>query len=237
MKHLGIITPLTTEARWFTKPSILKKPVSLTENISLIVSGEGKVNAREAALALLNNGADGLLVIGMAGALSPELSSGDLVIPDNIMTDSNRVFHCHLEWSEQLREKYKLKKNKITNSPLFTSDEVITNSIDKIGLYNQFNVCAVDMESSAVVALANEQKVPSTVMRVIIDPANYSFPDYLLTLTNEFGDVPVLRLIMTALTHPQQLNKLIQLLNFYHHASETLKILSKRPENLIASHH
>ncbi|NNE36991.1 MAG: hypothetical protein HKN08_01700, partial [Gammaproteobacteria bacterium] len=170
-------------------------------------------------------------------ALDPELSPGDLLIPDNIMTDSNQVFHCHRDWSDQLRERFKPDVNKIITLPLFTAETVVTSSADKISLYKQFNAGAVDMEASVIAALANEQQIPCTVMRVIIDPADYSFPDYLMEITNEFGEVAIARLLMSALTHPQQLNKLIQLTGFYHRARKTLKILTENTENLMASPH
>ncbi len=237
MKHLGIITPLIPEAKWFIKSPTRKKTIWLADNISLMVCGEGRDNAGHCVKQLLKYGVDGLIVVGMAGALDPELSPGDIVIPDVVMTEANQLYHCHSDWSIQLLDQFQSCNIKIVSYPLITSDTVVSGSNEKKRLFEQFNTCAVDMESAEVVALANAQHIPCTVIRVIIDPASYSFPDYLLALTDEFGEVAISRLILAALAHPGQLNKLLQLQGFYRQACEILKIVAKNPENLIASPH
>lgn len=237
MKHLGIITPLIPEAKCFIASPASKKPIQIAEYISLIVSGEGRTNASKSAIQLLDTGVDGLMVIGMAGALDPDLSPGDLVIPEVVMTETNQVYHCHSEWSTQLRDQINISNKKIVDYPLFTSDEVIVDALEKKQTYEQFNTCAVDMESAAVVALANEREVPCLVIRTIIDPADYTFPDYLIDLTDEYGEVPVFDLAMASLTRPRQLGRLLRLSGYYRQACETLKLLAKNPEILIASPH
>jgi adenosylhomocysteine nucleosidase len=237
VKHLGIITPLIPEAKCFIASPASKKPIQVAENISLIVSGEGKINTSESVIKLLDIGVDGLMIIGMAGALDPELSPGDLVIPEVVMTKTNQLYHCHREWSIQLRNQINISNKKIVDYPLFTSDEVIVDALEKKQTYEQFNTCAVDMESAAVVALANEHEVPCLVIRAIIDPAYYIFPDYLIALTDEYGKVPVFDLAMASLTRPRQLGRLLRLSGYYRQAYETLKLLAKNPEILIASPH
>jgi len=85
--------------------------------------------------------------------------------------------------------------------------------------------------------LANQHKFPCMVIRAIIDPVTYSFPDYILKLTNEFGELSLIRLIPSVLLHPLELKKLYQLVIYYRRACNTLKKIAKSTEKLIAASH
>lgn len=237
MKHIGIVAPLIPEARCFTNSPVRKQAVSISDRLSLIVSGEGQVRASEATNTLLELGVDGLIVVGMAGALDPALSPGDLLIPEVIISESNQKYYCDKVWSSHIHEQIHNDSHNISIHPLYTSANVICKSEDKLKLHQQIQACAVDMESAAVMALAYQHKIPCMVIRTIIDPVNYAFPDYIFKLTDEFGEIPLTRLIPTVLLHPLELKKLYQLVIYYHQATLTLKKIANLMGKLTTTGH
>ena len=82
MKRIGIVCALYIEASCFMlgKPPA-QQPVRLNESTSLIVSGMGRDRAKLAAQQLIKENVDCLVSFGTAGALSPALRPGDLLLP------------------------------------------------------------------------------------------------------------------------------------------------------------
>ena len=221
---MGLLHPLFLKRNVSLKPPYASKLSVFSNRLSLIVSGEGQIRASEATNTLIESGVDGLIVVGMAGALDPALSPGDLLIPEVIISESNQKYYCDKVWSSHIHEQIRNDSHNISIHPLYTSANVICNSEDKLKLHQQTQACAVDMESAAVIALGPYQhQIPCMVIRTIIDPVNYAFPDYIFKLTDEFGEIPLTRLIPTVLLHPLELKKLYQLVIYYHQATHTLK--------------
>ena len=63
----------------------VRQPVRLNERTFMILSGMGRDRAKQAALALAGEDVDCLVSFGTAGALSPALRPGDLVLPQEII--------------------------------------------------------------------------------------------------------------------------------------------------------
>ena len=62
-----------------------QQPVRLNDRTFLILSGMGRDRAKQAAQALIEENVDCLVSFGTAGALSPALRPGDLVLPQEIV--------------------------------------------------------------------------------------------------------------------------------------------------------
>jgi len=88
---LGVVTGLKSEAK-------------LLQGLSLAcVSTGGRAReARRKIDRLIAEGATGLVSFGIAGALSPDLKSGDLVIADLVANDIGEVWQTHQPWIELL---------------------------------------------------------------------------------------------------------------------------------------
>jgi nucleoside phosphorylase len=89
---LGVVTGLKSEAK-------------LLQGLSLACASTGG-RAREARRKidrLIAEGATGLVSFGIAGALSPDLKSGDIVIADLVTNDIGEVWQTHLPWADALR--------------------------------------------------------------------------------------------------------------------------------------
>ena len=93
MKRIGIVCALYIEASCFMlgKPPA-QQPVRLNESTSLIVSGMGRDRAKLAAQQLIKENVDCLVSFGTAGALSPALRPGDLLLPREALSlDKNKL--------------------------------------------------------------------------------------------------------------------------------------------------
>ena len=64
---------------------LARQPVRLNERSFMILSGMGRDRAKQAAQALVGKDVDCLVSFGTAGALSPALRPGDLVLPQEVL--------------------------------------------------------------------------------------------------------------------------------------------------------
>ena len=86
MKRIGIVCALHIEASCFMQGKLpARQPVRLNERTFLILSGMGRDRAKRAAQTLVEENVDCLVSFGTAGALSPALRPGDLVLPQEIV--------------------------------------------------------------------------------------------------------------------------------------------------------
>jgi nucleoside phosphorylase len=89
---LGVVTGLKSEAK-------------LLQGLQLAcVSTGGRAReARRKIDRLIAEGATGLISFGIAGALSPELKTGDLIVADMVTNDIGEVWQTHRPWVDALR--------------------------------------------------------------------------------------------------------------------------------------
>ena len=145
----------------------------------IVHSGVGCERARTAALALLAAGAERLLVWGTAGALVPELRPGDLILPRVICDEAGRKYPVDPAWRAALRSHLPHPCTEIVR--LVTVHAPVANITDKGDLAERSGAQAVDMEATAVAAVAIEHKVPFVVLRTIADPLELNLPFSVLT--------------------------------------------------------
>ncbi|HEV8391523.1 MAG TPA: hypothetical protein VGQ35_16850 [Dongiaceae bacterium] len=89
---LGIVTGLKSEAKLLQGPAF-----------ACVSTGGQAREARRKIDRLIAEGVTGLISFGIAGALSPELKTGDLVIADLVANDIGEVWQTHLPWIDALR--------------------------------------------------------------------------------------------------------------------------------------
>ena len=89
---LGVVTGLKSEAK-------------LLQGLGFacVSTGGQAREARRKIDRLIAGGATGLVSFGIAGALSPDLKTGDLVIADLAANDIGEVWQTHLPWVDALR--------------------------------------------------------------------------------------------------------------------------------------
>jgi len=149
----------------------------------------GKVFASLTATILLEKFAcDTLLFSGVAGAISPDLNIGDLIIADGLCQhDLDIVAFGHpygyvpegevcIPTDVNLRNiaKEVAKKRDLTlkEGIIATGDQFVANSERKDWILNTFNADALEMEGASVAVICNALNVPFFVLRAISDTAN-----------------------------------------------------------------
>ena len=232
MKHLGIVTALLSEARCFYQTPVLPGPQKISENISLIVSGIGQQAANTAAQRLVAAGADCLLSAGIAGALSQELKAGDLLFPDSVSTDTGLQYHCDPGWHENVVPEITNKLQKPFCGELLSTEKIISTKEDKIEA-GKYGAIAVDMESAAILHVANEHQIPALVIRTVIDPLAYSIPDFIVKNHDQYGEIDTVSLVRSALLRPVEMIKLLCLGTYYRAARRSLHDISDNLELIL----
>jgi adenosylhomocysteine nucleosidase len=88
---LGVVTGLKSEAKLLNGL-----------NVACVSTGGQAREARRTIDRLIAEGATGLISFGIAGALSPELRTGDLVVADMVANDIGEVWQTHQPWLDAL---------------------------------------------------------------------------------------------------------------------------------------
>ncbi len=144
---LGIICALRSEA-----PRLAPER---KETAVVVVSGVGRENAARAAEELAaRRPLRGLISAGYAGALSPDVGIGDLVVDTAVQ-----------EWRE-LAQRAGHQLGRVA-----TVDHVITTIAQRRELAARTGALAVDMESSAVAEVAVRRGLPWASVRAVTDTA------------------------------------------------------------------
>ena len=174
----------------------------------LWLSGMGAQAARTAAEGLHQHGVTALVSFGVAGALSPDLKSGDLILPDAIYAGT--PLPVNIAWRDRLQN---LLPAEITvrNGVLANSDVPLTSTKAKLDLAQATGACAVDMESAAIAAVAAAAGIPFIAVRAIIDPLQFSPPEALLGAVYPDGGVNLIRLTALILKRSVHLTTLMQM--------------------------
>ncbi len=203
MSVVGIITALRIEASCvssFRMP--YKRIVRLAEGSVVWLSGMGDDAARSAATELLELGVTSLVSFGIAGALDPELSSGDLILPESVhagkipQDDEEELssYPVSLEWRDRV-EALLPPHLTIVGGTLTTSPGVLTTAKAKLDLGAVTGACAYDMESAAIAEVAAKYEAPFIAIRAITNPVDFSPPAELLHAIQPEGSIKTLHIL------------------------------------------
>jgi 4-hydroxy-3-methylbut-2-enyl diphosphate reductase len=153
MTDLLVLAPLSVEA------AALR--LALPE-ANVVRTGMGRVRAMEAAARVGHGGETAVAVAGFAGALSDDLSPGDVVVATEVRTEDGAIVRCS---SGPLVAALRQLGIRPTVGPVATSDTVTAG--DRRRALAATGAVAVDMESAWLAGAAAE--CPVAVLRVIVD--------------------------------------------------------------------
>ncbi|MGC8640307.1 MAG: nucleoside phosphorylase [Isosphaeraceae bacterium] len=149
--------------------------------IVLVVSGPGKAAARRGAEVLLvGHRPRWLISAGFAGGLDPALRRNDLVLADEIIDQDGTRTEIDVELPQ-------IPGVQRTGGRLLTADRMITRIAEKAELHCQHGADLVDMETSALAALARERSLRFLSVRVINDDAHAELPAEVARLLTHTG--------------------------------------------------
>ena len=169
------------------------------------VAGGGDGGRLEAKLDALHGDLRGVISIGLAGALSPLLKVGDVVIADQVITGLEK-WDCHEGWRVRLASRLPFAHQGL----LFGSDVIIEKPETKSGLHNTTGALAVDMESQVAARFAARRNLPLAGLRVISDDASHVLPPAALVAMKPDGGIALGRVLGSLLRRPTQVPALIR---------------------------
>jgi hopanoid-associated phosphorylase len=228
---IGIIVALAEELSTLTSKKIVKGEYGyISENIIVIYSGAGRDNAAKSAKILIEKGATALISWGCAGALALELRPGDLLFPEKVVTASGQTLKITENWLTHIKKNLPIIHRSVV---LVESLTPIVTSEGKKRLHQQTQAIAVDMESAAIIEIAEEFAVKSLVIRTIVDPVNLNLPPAINHALNTEGEIVLSKLLTHLLICPQQLPSLIKLGLNFSTAKNKLKAVAKHLDTIV----
>ncbi len=184
------------------------------QNIVLVRSGVGKQRAEDSTLQVIDYfQPKALISAGYAGAVQPELNVGDLVIADSILDvngKEDRKYFPDPNWLDRARSIPCSDGIKTVVGGLLTVNTVIHQPAIKWELGKNYCVQAVEMETSAIVRVAEEKGLPLLSVRVISDSIEQELLDSSSFLGSD-GEISTLKAGWYVLTHPGSIKSALSL--------------------------
>ncbi len=202
------------------------------------VAGGGDAKGLAEKLGALHGDIKGVISFGLAGALSPLLKVGDIIIGESVQVFRPRARHGALavgrgsnpgepsagagsrasegrrgeivRCEEAWRVALAAKLPDAHQGPVVASETIVESPERKAALYAKTGALAVDMESAVAARFAQARKLPFAVLRVISDDANHVLPPAALTAMKPDGGTAVGRVLVSLLRHPLQLPALVR---------------------------
>ncbi|SJZ82694.1 hopanoid-associated phosphorylase [Enhydrobacter aerosaccus] len=170
-----------------------------------IIAGGGDHERLEVRLEQLGAGKSGLISIGIAGGLAPDLVVGQWVVATAVL-DRPHSISTDVAWTERLVAALP----GATRAPLLGSNEMIVERTHKAALHRATGAAAVDMESHIAARVAQRLGLPFAAARVVCDPAHRSLPRAAQVGMRPDGGMDIAAVLRSLLADPRQLPALIR---------------------------
>jgi nucleoside phosphorylase len=179
------------------------------EEVALAATGDGARNARAGVDALLAaSGAEALVVVGVSGALSPELATADLVVGSRITDEDGTTREA-----DAARVAAATRATGGRAAVIVSARRIADSADEKRRLARQAGsgLAVVDLESAAYVAAAEARAIPWVVLRAVSDRADEDLPALLNRSLDSGGAVNRGRVLRGLLGDPGALTQLLAL--------------------------
>jgi adenosylhomocysteine nucleosidase len=170
-----------------------------------VVAGGGDAARLEATLGRVAVGVQGIISIGIAGGLSPELRSGCWVVATAVL-DKGISIPTDSAWAHRLLDRL---PGAITGT-IFGADAVVAETARKSELHRATGAAAVDMESHIAGRVAHRLRLPFAAARVITDAAHQTLPPAARVGMRLDGTIDLLAVLGSLTEKPGQLGALIR---------------------------
>jgi adenosylhomocysteine nucleosidase len=147
----------------------------------------------------------GIISIGIAGALSPDLDVGDIVVAERVIT-ANEAFETDAAWTARLAARI----SNATIGAMLGRGEIAHSAEVKALLHQAGRAVSVDMESHVAARAAASRNLPFAALRVISDRADQSLPPAALVAMKPDGSIALGRVLWSIAKQPSQLGALIR---------------------------
>lgn len=179
------------------------------EALVIMVTGDGALNARSGAAALLGAVPVGrLIAIGVAGGLSSGLRAGELIMAREVVGESGCRFCSSVAAPAARAAGARL-------GTVYTAGHLILESEDKRRLGEAVlpgrEAGVVDLESAHFAAVAEEAGVPWLVIRAVSDTAEEDLPRFLAACAGPEGEIRRGEVLRHAARHPSAIPGLLRM--------------------------
>lgn len=214
MTHrLGIVTGMVLEARLLTDAF---KDIPAAERPLMAASGPSRKRARDTAHMLAREGATALMSAGLAGALVPELKTGDVIVADRLLTSDKPALACTPAWVAAL-------SGAGTKASLYSAGVAVSTAEEKHAVAAAHGAAAVDMESYGVGEAAQELGLPFVALRAIADGADRAIPPAALKGLKADGSTDPRAVLRAMAASPGQIGGVLAVASDSRKASRALR--------------
>lgn len=124
-------------------------------------------------------GAEEIIFVGWCGAVSPDVSIGDIIVPTSAYIDEGTSRHygadesvpsvSSTETTERINTELRDRNISFHSGPVWTTDAVFRETREKLAFYQSKDVLAVEMETSALFTVAAWRGVSVGAVLVVSD--------------------------------------------------------------------
>jgi uridine phosphorylase len=173
-----------------------------------VVIGAGDRERTTALVERAVRGANCLMSFGIAGALSPELRAGDVVISTEVVSEGHR-------WraDEQFGVRVAAVAREIgaLQGSIFGAPVILATEAEKRRAWRDTGALAVDLESDVVARIALQAGIRFVVARTIADTLYRELPPAALIPLSEAGTPNLARVLGSVILRPRQIGTLVRL--------------------------
>ncbi|MBS3812457.1 hypothetical protein KGY64_01380 [Candidatus Bipolaricaulota bacterium] len=149
---------------------------------------------------------DGVMSVGFAGSIDPELGSGETCLVEHVQTPSSDRYYTADERLFGLL----LDVEGMRAADLVSVEDTVTSVEEKMNLASEFDAQMIDQESYWVAEFAETEDVPFVGIRVIYDEIDQELPPSGL-YEEETGQVRAEKVLKWLMRDPRQLFSLPRL--------------------------
>ncbi len=184
-------------------------------DLLLAKTGVGPDNAEAAARHLFEETPiTAALSLGVAGGLSPQLQTGDLIVGDRAILRRGsglESFPCDSGLQEAAITVIRRWNSRYCLGPILTVDRIVRTAEEKRLLAAESGAVALDMESAAIASAALAYSVPFLAIRGVLDPVHEDLAIDFDQFLDIEGEPSLPRLMRYLLMHPFTLPHLVRL--------------------------
>ncbi len=174
--------------------------------------------ARAVVNHLIDQGCRRLISFGLAGATSPDLQAGDLLLGATVMSAAG-AWETDTEWNDRLIQRLDC----FMCVPVWGSKRVVSSVEEKSAIYRRAGCLIVDMESHIVAEAAAQARIPFNIVRAVADTADMLLPPAAKVPLLEDGGVDLRGVWKSIINQPSQLIELAKLAHNSFLATRALK--------------
>ncbi len=174
--------------------------------VTLVGGGDAGGLKKQLDTILPEKGVSGVISIGLAGGLSPDLRPGGIVLGSEVVSGTER-YEADSDWLQRMWRAIPRSKPGIVAG----SDTIIMHRPDKTALYERTGAVSVDMESHIAARAAHQFNKPFAVLRVVCDPGDRTLPPAALIAMKADGSVDIQAVLRSVAAHPRQIPDLLYL--------------------------